>query len=73
MEEQFGAKFMQFTLRLEGCCLIGPWRWAGGFRPGWACSQTPPRACLFSVNQPYDIYMLVTQSCLTNSFQPHGL
>lgn len=24
MEEQFGAKFMQFTLRLEGCCLIGP-------------------------------------------------
>lgn len=25
MEEQLGAKLMQFTLRLEGCCLIGPW------------------------------------------------
>lgn len=25
MEEQPGAKFMQFTLGLEGCCLIGPW------------------------------------------------
>lgn len=25
MEEQLGAKFMQFTLGLEGCCLIGPW------------------------------------------------
>lgn len=48
MEEQLGAKFMQFTLGLEGCCLIGPWRWAGGFRPGWASSQTPLRACLSS-------------------------
>lgn len=25
MEEQLRAKLMQFTLGLEGCCLIGPW------------------------------------------------
>lgn len=26
MEEQLGTKLVQFTLRLEGCWFIGPWR-----------------------------------------------
>lgn len=32
MEEQLGAKLMQFTLGLEGCCLIGPWGMSRGLQ-----------------------------------------
>lgn len=40
MEEQLGSKFMQFTLGLEGCCLIGPCRGAA-CRASWKMTTAP--------------------------------
>lgn len=47
MEEQLGAKLMQSTLGLEGCCLIGPWG-VGGGGSDLAGPLAKPKVHLFS-------------------------
>lgn len=50
MKEQLGAKLMQFTLGLEGCCLIGPWGVGRGLQT-WLGLWLNPESISFLPNQ----------------------
>lgn len=63
MKEQLGAKFMQFTLWLEGCHLIGPWQACGGLQTWlghWPNPiQSPPFLCLTRGHTPREAFFLM--------------